>query len=97
MHLDEETLRYYKVVRESLDGTSYATYIDEAEPIAPLSEYIGDFLHKDRCIYDTNGVSCKIAEGSYFVLGDNRDKSLDSRYWGFLPASHIIGVVQHVF
>lgn len=27
----------------------------------------------------------------YFVLGDSRDNSLDSRYWGFLPESHIIG------
>ncbi|MBI4890539.1 MAG: signal peptidase I [Acidobacteria bacterium] len=28
---------------------------------------------------------------SYFAMGDNRDSSLDSRYWGFVPRSHIIG------
>lgn len=28
---------------------------------------------------------------SYFVLGDNRAHSLDSRYWGFVPASHVLG------
>ncbi len=32
-----------------------------------------------------------IPGGHYFVLGDNRDESLDSRYWGFVPGENIIG------
>jgi len=32
-----------------------------------------------------------IPAGYYFVLGDNRDDSQDSRYWGFVPRENIIG------
>ncbi len=32
-----------------------------------------------------------VPEGNYFAMGDNRDLSLDSRYWGFVPRDHIIG------
>jgi signal peptidase I len=32
-----------------------------------------------------------VPEGQYFMMGDNRDNSEDSRYWGFLPASYVKG------
>jgi signal peptidase I len=38
-----------------------------------------------------------IPEGHYFMMGDNRDDSQDSRYWGFLPAGHIKGRALFVY
>ena len=38
-----------------------------------------------------------VPPGNYFMMGDNRDNSQDSRYWGFLPASYIKGKALMVY
>ena len=35
--------------------------------------------------------------GQYFMMGDNRDNSEDSRYWGFMPASYVKGEALFIY
>jgi signal peptidase I len=86
---DRGSMRYSQQFRETLDGRSFSTLNDEDRPA--FIPGVSEFPDRNNCRYSVEGVVCKVPAGHYFMMGDNRDNSLDSRYWGFVPEANIVG------
>jgi signal peptidase I len=86
---DEDAMRYFKQYEEKLGDQPHRLLNDDSRPA--FVPGIDRFPGAEACNYTVEGVTCKVPEGSYFMMGDNRDNSLDSRYWGFVPERNIVG------
>ncbi|MCY9827861.1 signal peptidase I [Vibrio chagasii] len=85
-----------------LSNVEESQFIQDGVPLIQLNEQLGDVEHqilvnplrrnRVQSYQPRPGVNeWVVPEGQYFVMGDNRDNSKDSRFWGFVPEANLVG------
>jgi signal peptidase I len=78
---------------ETVEVRGKTVYVDGA----PLSEPYAYFLNGDDDAGREHWGPETVPEGNFFVLGDNRDNTSDSRFWGYVPRADLVGVAKVVY
>ncbi len=88
-YYEPDRASYVGQYQEQLGDVAHRILLNVQVPqdLMPITRF-PDF---QACTYLPDGVRCTVPAGQYFMMGDNRDNSLDSRYWGFVPDRNIVG------
>lgn len=87
---DEGGFSYHKQFTEHLPEKQHRILNWDDRPTQNLGS-IDNFPGREACEFSEEKFTCTVPAGNYFMMGDNRDNSQDSRFWGFVPNKNIVG------
>jgi signal peptidase I len=88
-YLHKERMSFAKRYAETVGDRSHSILVEDDAPAA--IPFVKQFPLRENCTYNNDGLACTVPPGHYFLMGDNRDNSSDSRVWGFVPDTNIVG------
>ncbi|UCD38933.1 MAG: signal peptidase I [Fidelibacterota bacterium] len=90
---------HYGLIRVPSEGDTLSAFHDRATLwYVAIMDGHQVRLEGDKLLIDGQPVTYYIAEQDYyFMMGDNRDQSFDSRFWGFVPHEYILGEALFVY
>ncbi len=80
-----------KTYEEQLPGSSHLILLEPEQGVASTFPVLAK---SGACVIGAGGFTCKVPTGQYFLMGDNREHAMDSRFLGFIPIENVSGRVS---